>query len=85
MGRAGTHWLWPCVLITRRSQVQILPPLLRSSRSGALSHWEWASCFRRMKPDVSPDSSRNRLEVEIRWDALGLLSMVETSIVAIAG
>ena len=27
MGRAGTLWLWPCVLITRRSQVQILPPL----------------------------------------------------------
>jgi len=25
------------------------------------------------------------LEVEIRWDALGLLSMVETSMVAIAG
>src|SRR5450759_2260244 len=29
IGRVGTFGLWPCVLITRRSQVQILPPLLR--------------------------------------------------------
>jgi hypothetical protein len=27
IGCVGTQGLWPCVLITRRSQVQILPPL----------------------------------------------------------
>src|SRR5674476_1623581 len=32
MGRVGTFGLWPCVLITRRSQVQILPPLPTSSQ-----------------------------------------------------
>jgi hypothetical protein len=31
IGRVGTFGLWPCVLITRRSQVQILPPGLKPS------------------------------------------------------
>ncbi len=42
IGRVGTFGLWPCMLITRRSQVQILPPLPTSSQ--ALSHWDRASC-----------------------------------------
>src|SRR5665811_204459 len=32
IGRVGTFGLLPCVLITRRSQVQILPPLPTSSQ-----------------------------------------------------
>jgi hypothetical protein len=45
IGCVGTQGLWPCVLITRRSQVQSCPPLLRSSSSEALSPCERASCF----------------------------------------
>jgi hypothetical protein len=33
------------LLMTRRSQVQILPQLRRSSRPEALSHGETASCL----------------------------------------
>jgi len=57
IGRVGTFGLWPCVLITRRSQVQILPPLLRelalnvlaevpSGKPGGISHVLTPFCAR---------------------------------------
>jgi hypothetical protein len=37
IGCVGAQGLWPCVLITRRSQVQILPPLLRERAFNVLA------------------------------------------------
>jgi hypothetical protein len=45
MGRTGTSGVWPCLLITRRSQVQIPPPLLTRQRQKARANVAQAPNF----------------------------------------
>jgi hypothetical protein len=76
MGRTGTPGVWPCLLMTRRSQVQILPPLLALQIRGpfplgeALSHVRTVtrSVTKSVTSDVSvvPLRLRRSADFEIR-------------------
>src|SRR5450759_4203460 len=76
IGCVGTQGLWPCVLITRRSQVQILPPLPTSSQvrgpfplgEGLLRVWPVTrSVTRLLTSDVSVVPLRLRRNAVLRF------------------